>query len=418
MEKKELKRYMIISLIIIAVCYIVQNFSFFEGLFSIAASAAYPLVLGVVIAYIFNIVLSWLESRYFPKSDRKFVNSSRRPVCIVLSFLFAVGVIVLVLTIVIPAIINAFELLGAKIPPIFNAGVDNLLVKLKEYPDLQKEVQNFVNEFDLKSINWAKITENAVHALQSGVVSLLSSTARIVGAAASAVTNIVIAIIFAIYLLSRKDRLMRDINRSFTAFFSEKLNKKVHKVCKVANETFRQFFVGQFTEAIILGFLCFVGMSILQLPYAGMSGALVGVTALIPIVGAFIGAGISAFIIFTENPMQAFIFLVFLIILQQLEGNIIYPRVVGNSVGLPGIWVLAAVTVGGGLWGIIGMLIAVPLAATAYKLFFEKLEKKETESGIEPPNDENPDKPYSHKPEQKSRNKPRNKSGKKSVRKK
>lgn len=405
MEKKELKRYMIIGLIIIAVCYIVKNFSFFEGLISIAASATYPLVLGVVIAYIFNIVLSRLESHYFPKSDKKLVDSSRRPVCIILSFLFAVGVIVLVLTIVVPAIINAFELLRAKIPPIFNAGVDNLLLKLKEYPDLQKEVQNFVNEFDLKSINWAKITENTVSALQSGVISLLSSTARIVGAAASAVTNIVIAIIFAIYLLSRKDRLLRDINRAFTVFFSEKVNKRIQKFCKVTNETFKQFFVGQFIEAIILGVLCFIGMAILQLPYAGMSGVLVGVTALVPIVGALIGAGVSAFIIFTESPMQALIFLIFLVLLQQFEENFIYPKVVGNSVGLPGIWVLAAITVGGALWGIVGMLIAVPLAATAYKLFFEKLEKKEMEFGIEPPHDENSDNSESDKPERKSKKK-------------
>ncbi len=403
MEKKELKRYLIIGLIIIAVCYIVQNFSFFEGIFSIAVSAFYPLVLGAVIAYIFNIVLGWLEIHYFPKSEKKSVETSRRPVCIVLSFLFAVGVIVLVLTIVIPAIINAFELLGAKIPPIFNQTVDLILVKLKEYPDLQKEVQNFVNEFDLTSINWGKIMESVGQALQSGVVSLLSSTARIVGTVTSAVTNIVIAVIFAIYLLARKDILLRDINRILTVFCNEKTNKRMRKVCRVTNETFKQFFVGQFIEAIILGFLCFLGMAILQLPYAGMSGVLVGVTALVPIVGALIGAGVSAFIIFTESPMQALIFLIFLVLLQQFEENFIYPKVVGNSVGLPGIWVLAAITVGGALWGIIGMLIAVPLAATAYKLFFEKLEKKEAEAGIKPPQKETPDKPKQNKPKNKKK---------------
>ena len=403
MEKKEFKRYLTIGLIVIAVCYIVKNFSFFERVFSIAVSSAYPLVLGVVIAYIFNIVLSWLENHYFPKSNRKFVDLSRRPVCIVLSFLFAVSVIVLVLTIIVPAIMNAFELLGAKIPPIFNKGVDYLLVKLKEYPDFQKQAQDFVNEFDLKSINWAKITENTVQALQSGVVSLLSSTARIVGAVASSVTNIVIAVIFAVYLLFRKDKLLRDINRVLAVSFTEKVNKRIQKICKVTNETFKQFFVGQFIEAVILGFLCFIGMAILQLPYAGMSGVLVGVTALVPIVGALIGAGVSAFIIFTESPMQALIFLIFLVLLQQFEENFIYPKVVGNSVGLPGIWVLAAITVGGGLWGIVGMLIAVPLAATAYKLCFEKLEEKEIDSGIESPHNEDSDNPEPKKPKNKSK---------------
>ncbi|MDE7099572.1 MAG: AI-2E family transporter, partial [Ruminococcus sp.] len=172
--------------------------------------------------------------------------------------------------------------------------------------------------------------------------------------------------------------LLNDINRIMNVSFSDKVNKKTRKICKIANETFRQFFVGQFIEAVILGCLCFIGMVILRLPYAGMSGTLVGVTALIPIVGALIGAGVSAFIIFTESPMQALIFLIFLVLLQQFEENFIYPKVVGDSVGLPGIWVLASITVGGGLGGIFGMLISVPLVATAYKLFFEKLEEKET----------------------------------------
>ena len=149
-----------------------------------------------------------------------------------------------------------------------------------------------------------------------------------------------------------------------------------------ANETFQSFFVGQFIEAIILGTLCFIGMKLLKLPYAAMSGTLVGVTAFIPIVGAFIGAGVSAFIILTENPMQALIFIIFLLILQQFEGNIIYPKVVGGTVGLPSIWTLAAVTIGGGLFGILGMLLGVPLAGTLYKLSFEKLESEEAERGI------------------------------------
>ena len=151
--------------------------------------------------------------------------------------------------------------------------------------------------------------------------------------------------------------------------------------------------MGQFVEAIILGSLCFIGMKILKLPYAAMSGTLVGVTAFIPIVGAFIGAGISAFIILTESPMQALIFLIFLVILQQFEGNIIYPKVVGGTVGLPSIWTLAAVTLGGGLFGIFGMILGVPLAGTLYKLSFHVLEKKESELGIASPDDTKPQKP-------------------------
>ena len=184
-------------------------------------------------------------------------------------------------------------------------------------------------------------------------------------------------------------------------YFSEESNARFSRIFHTANETFQSFFVGQFVEAIILGSLCFIGMKILKLPYAAMSGTLVGVTAFIPIVGAFIGAGISAFIILTESPMQALIFLIFLVLLQQFEGNIIYPKVVGSSVGLPSIWTLAAVTIGGGLFGIFGMILGVPLAATLYKLSFNVLEKKEAEQGIAPPEDKKPKKPEKTKKPQK-----------------
>lgn len=379
MEKKEIKRYAVFGLIAVIVCYIVQNFNLFEKIFSVAFTSVYPLVLGAIIAYIFNIILCWLENHYFPKSKKKFAETSRRPVCIVLSFLFAVGIIVLVLNIILPVIMNAFEILGAKIPPLFNDGVSYILKKLEQYPDIQKEVKDFLDTFDLQNVDWAKTTENIFQAVKSGFMNFLSSTAKIVGVITTATTQIVIAVIFAVYLLFRKDKLLNDINRIMNVSFSDKVNKKIRKICKIANETFRQFFVGQFIEAVILGCLCFIGMVILRLPYAGMSGTLVGVTALIPIVGALIGAGVSAFIIFTESPMQALIFLIFLVLLQQFEENFIYPKVVGDSVGLPGIWVLASITVGGGLGGIFGMIISVPLIATAYKLFFEKLEEKETE---------------------------------------
>ena len=207
----------------------------------------------------------------------------------------------------------------------------------------------------------------------------------IIGGVTSAVANLVLGLIFAIYMLLRKDKLIRDANRIRRAYFSDEFNQKSSIVLKTANSTFQSFFVGQFVEAIILGSLCFIGMKLLKLPYAAMSGTLVGVTAFIPIVGAFIGAGISAFIILTVNPMQALIFVIFLILLQQLEGNIIYPRVVGGSIGLPSIWTLAAVTIGGGLFGILGMILGVPLVATLYKLSFHVLESKEKELGIASP---------------------------------
>ena len=191
--------------------------------------------------------------------------------------------------------------------------------KLKEYPEIQQQISSL--EFD-----WANIAEKTSKLLTSGLAGILSSAMGIIGGLTSALTNLVLGIIFAIYLLLRKDKLINDGNRIRRIYFSDEFNQKSSIVLRTANSTFRSFFVGQFVEAIILGTLCFIGMKILKLPYAAMSGTLVGVTAFIPIVGAFIGAGISAFIILTVDPTQALIFLIFLVILQQLEGNIIYPR--------------------------------------------------------------------------------------------
>lgn len=388
MDKKELKRYVIIAIIFICAILVIQNLSLLGVFVNIALKAMYPLLLGITIAYIFNIILSFFEAHFFPKKNSKFFRYSRRPICVGLSFISVLAIIVLVLNIVIPELISAIKLITAEIPPFIIKGRDYIIAKLNEYPDVQKQVTDLFNEFDLKELDWATITDKAASFIETGVMGIITSALGLISIIAGTVTNIVLAVIFAIYLLLRKDKLLRDIRRLFNLWFSEKRNSQIHRVCITANETFKSFFIGQFVEAILLGCLCFIGMTILQLPYAAMSATLVGVTALIPIVGAFLGAGISAFIILTESPMQALVFLIFLIILQQLEGNLIYPKVVGNSIGLPGIWVLAAVTLGGGLCGIPGMLLGVPLAATIYKISFEQLETKESELGIEPPPEE------------------------------
>lgn len=381
MEKREIKRYIFIAFLAIAVCVISQNFAVFVSFLSVVLGALKPLVMGLMIAYIFNIIMNFFEKHYFPKSSSKLVTKSRRPVCLAASFAITIAIIILIMYIVVPEIASAFGVLYDEIPPAFTKSKDFILGKLKEYPEIQEQISTV--EFD-----WANIAEKASKLLTSGVAGILSSAVGIIGGLTSAVTNLVLGLIFAVYLLLRKDKLIKDSSRLRRLWFSEETNKKMSRVLKTANETFQSFFIGQFVEAIILGTLCFIGMKVLKLPYAAMSGTLVGVTAFIPIVGAFLGAGISAFIILTESPMQALIFIIFLLILQQFEGNIIYPKVVGGTVGLPSIWTLAAVTVGGGLFGVLGMILGVPLAATLYKLAFVKLEEKESELGISPPDEE------------------------------
>lgn len=366
MKKKDIRRYCFIAVLILAVCIAVKNFSLISKLLKDAFSASVPLFTGCIIAYIFNIIMTFYEKHYFPKKNSDFIKNSRRPVCTILSFASAGVIIVLILNIVYPELVKAVKIIYDEIPPFFKQIQKFAETTLKEYP----EIQNFINSFEPDIMS---ITEK----VSTGAYDLLDSVISIIGSTVSLITNIVIAIIFALYLLLRKDKLRSDISRFEKAYLGEKANRRINHIFKTAHETFRNFFVGQFTEAIILGMLCFFGMLILRLPYAAMTATIVGVTALIPIVGSLFGAIISAFIILTVNPMQAVVFLIFLVLLQQVEGNLIYPKVVGSSVGLPGIWVLAAVTVGGGLFDILGMLLGVPVVATAYKLIFEILEKRE-----------------------------------------
>lgn len=382
MDKKELKSAAVIALLAVAVCFVVQNFPVFTRFLGAVGKAVAPLLLGCIIAYIFNIMMNFFEKHYFPKRASGFAAYSRRPVCLVLSFGITAAVIALILKIIIPEIITAGKLIYKEIPVAYERVKTFAEDKLVEYPQVGEYLSNL--EIEWKSIDWNGVIEK----VSNGAYGLLSSAISVIGAVTSTVTNIVLALIFAAYLLLRKDKLSADVARIQKAYFSEKINRKVNHICACAHDTFTSFFVGQFIEAIILGTLCFVGSSILRLPYAAMAGTIVGVTALIPIVGALVGAALSAFIIFTVDPAKALIFLIFLIILQQFETNIIYPKVVGSSVGLPGIWVIAAVTVGGALFGVLGMLIGVPLAATVYKLCFEGLEHRERKLGIEPPKPE------------------------------
>ena len=370
MEKSEKNKYIFIAVLAVIVCIIVKNLSVLAKVIALAMSAVRPMLIGLAMAYIFNIIMTGFEKRYFPKKDGKIVNASRRPVCLALSFLITIAILILIMYIVIPEIANAFAVLYHEIPPHFMKLQELAVDKLKEYPEIQQQISTI-------SFDWASIIGKATSLLTSGVAGLLTSAMGAIGTVTSAVADIGLGIVFAVYVLIRKDKLFKDAKRICTVTFGKDKYRKISHVYHVSNDTFRSFFVGQFIDAMLLGMMCFIGMTILRLPYAAMAATLVGVTAFIPIVGAFIGAGISAFIILTVDPMKAVIFIIFLLCIQQIEGNLIYPKVVGSSVGVPGIWVFAAVTVGGGIFGILGMIIGVPLAAVAYKLSFEVLEKKE-----------------------------------------
>lgn len=363
------KKYLKIGFTVFLFYLVIYYWSGISGAIGIAVGAAVPLFVGVVIAYVINILMSFYEKWYFPKSGKKLINQTKRPVCIVLSLLTVVVIILAVIMVVIPEFLSSIELLIAEVPKVLN--------KAYVWFINNEEIKPYLDPATLNTqIDWQKIVKDVLDVIIAGAGGVMNSAISIATSLFSLAAQAVIGFIFALYLLFNKEKVMGQINKLLKVYVKESIRDKIMYVAAVANSTFKSFIVGQCTEAVILGLLCAIGMMIFRFPYAGMTGAVVGITALIPVAGAYIGAGVGAFMICTISPMKAILFIVYIIILQQLEGNLIYPKVVGTSIGLPGMWVLAAVTIGGGLLGIAGMLFGVPFAAVIYKLLKTDVNKK------------------------------------------
>lgn len=375
----DLKRFTQCGLVVAALCLIVIHFQVLLNWGGNLLSVAYPLILGGIIAYVLNILMVRLEKIYFPKSQNKWIKKSRRGVCIVLSLALLILIVIFVLYLVIPQVVDCFVIISKDVPDVLQNMIQFLIKKSDELPALQKQLQDI-------DLDWGNIINKVSAGLMTGTKGVLTSATTIVGSFVGAVTNLVIGLIFSLYVLACKEDIGSKLNRMMKAFMKTAFYEKTTYVLGIVHECFSSFIVGQVTEAVILGTLCTIGMSILRLPYAGSIGALVGLTALIPVFGAYIGAVLGAFMIVTVDVKQMIIFLIFLVILQQVEGNLIYPKVVGSSIGLPGIWVLAAIIIGSGLGGVVGMLLGVPVAASCYKLLRNATKKKESMQGSLPDN--------------------------------
>ena len=338
--------------------------------------AAMPLIIGAFIAYMVNILMAKYEKWYFPKAKNKFLVNSRRPVCMTGAFASLLAILALVVYLIAPQLAEAVQIIIAAIPEV----AETLLDLAEEHKILNEETLAALN-----AIDWQSQIGNLVNVLTSGIGSVMDMLISTVSSVFSIIVTGFLSIIFSIYILANKEGLRNQVHRLSHRYIHDKIREKVKYVLVTFNDCFRKYIVGQCIEAVILGALCTLGMWILQLPYAAMVGALIAVTALIPVAGAYIGAGVGAFMILTVDPMKALIFLIFIIVLQQLEGNLIYPRVVGSSMGLPGIWVLAAVSVGGGIMGIMGMFLGVPLAAALYRIIKEDVSKREAQEKQEQP---------------------------------
>jgi len=333
-----------------------------------------PFVVGALIAFIFNVPMRAIENQVEIKKS-----GLRRTVSILLTIGALVLVIMFVVELLVPQIGATVDSLGAKIPAFVDRTANSLMHFLEENPGLQEWVYETTN---MESIDWPTLVKNALSFLGNRISSLMGGAVNVIGNVTSGIVNLVISLVFALYCLSRKEILARQGRRILYSLVSEKHADETIRVLRLTNVTFSNFISGQALEAVILGCLFAVAMALFGMPYIPLVSVTIAVTALIPVVGAFVGCIVGAFFILVDDPLLAVTFVAMFLVIQQLENNLIYPRVVGTSIGLPGMWVLVAVTIGGELMGVGGMLLMIPLASVLYTLGREFTNKRLAERDI------------------------------------
>ena len=372
LSRKTMKK---LALLIAFAALAFTAFEWFDG----AARAAVflldllaPFLAGGAVAFVLNVPMRFIESRLMPTPGGKPAASRKvrrliRVVSLLLTFLFVVLVILVLVLVIAPELVRTVSGLGTTI----QAAVLRFLAWAEEMFANNPQVMEWLNSltFNWQSINWQSLINQVVDFVKSGAASILSSAFSTVMSVFGGVADTFVAFAFACYLLLQKEKLGLQCRKAIYALLPRKGADRVVEVFSLSHRIFSSFITGQCTEAVILGTMFFIVMSILNMPYAVLVGCTIAVTALIPIVGAFIGCGLGAFLLLMVSPMQALIFVVMFLILQQVEGNLIYPHVVGSSVGLPSIWVLAAVSIGGSLMGVAGMLLFIPMTSVIYTLF-------------------------------------------------
>lgn len=374
LNKKNMKNIML--LIVFAVLFYVgvQRIESVAAGFSFVVSIVFPFLLGAAMAFILNVPMSFMEKRLFSKTKGT-AKKLKRPICLVLAILFVVAILWIVLLVVIPEVASTVASLSVNI--------EAALIKLQRWAmdifEDNKQIEVWIASLQF---DWDGIIHTAFGFLKNGAGNVLNSTMTVAKTVINSVMNFCVAFVFACYILLQKEKLAVQIRKILYAFFSKKVVTKVLDIASLSYKTFANFVTGQCCEAVILGTMFFISMSILRFPYALLVGVLIAFTALIPIFGAFIGCFLGTFLILVADPMKAIAFVILFLVLQQVEGNLIYPHVVGGSVGLPSIWVLVAVTVGGSLMGIVGMLVFIPICSVLYALFREMVYKRLKERGI------------------------------------
>lgn len=389
-EKKTVRNIFMVAVGAIAFYWILHETEQFKNLWSALVDVLSPFVLGAAIAFIMNVPMRAVERQLtFICKD-----GLRRTLSIILTLVLFVLVIAGVIWLLVPQITETIQSLIPKLTDFFLRMEKLLFEFLSDNPQLLQWVSSTTG---LQSFDWSGLIQKAVTMLKDSVSVIATGAFSAVGGVTSAVVNIVIGLVFSLYCLARKEILARQGRRILYAFLPERFCDESIRVLRLTNSTFSNFISGQCLEALILGCLFAVAMAIFKLPYIPLISVLIAITALVPIVGAFVGCILGAFFILVNDPLQALIFVAMFLVLQQIEGNLIYPKVVGTSIGLPGMWVLVAVTVGGDLMGIAGMLVMIPISSVLYTLMREFTSKRVEERQIDP------DKLRDHPPELKSK---------------
>lgn len=376
LDNKNIKKILLIITFTVLLYGGLQNFSAVKGVAGNILGIIAPFILGLCIAFIINMLMRALEDKWDKilkaKKDKKkgkWNVKLKRPVCLILSIIIILGVISFLFLMVIPEIGRTAALIS-ELMPVYTEGLKEFLQKLTNtYADLPEY-----------NIDWDKIETTLTNLLSDWGKSILGSTVSITTSIFKGIFKVLLGIVFSIYVLLQKEALGRQFKKLLKAYLPKAWVEWILDVADISSRIFSKFVTGQLTEAVIMGILCFIGMSALSIPYSGMISTLVGFTALIPVFGAFIGTAVGVLLIVIVNPMKALWFIIFIFVLQQLEGNLIYPKVIGKSVGLPGIWVLVAVIVGGSIFGILGMLLSVPISSVIYALLSRSVNKRTGEN--------------------------------------
>lgn len=372
LNKKNMKNLMFLIVFAVLVLVGVQRIENLAAGFIFLCRIVFPFILGGAMAFILNIPLHFLENKLFAKAKKKKIV---RSLSLVLSILFVLAILQIVLVVVLPEIATTIASISKNI--------EAFLPKLEQWiTDAFPDGEQIGLWIDSLEFNWDKIIQSAVNFLKNGAGNVLSSTVTVAKTVINSLMNFFVGFVFACYILLQKEKLSVQVKKVLYAFLPRHAVEKTLQVAALSYKTFSNFVTGQCLEAVILGTMFFVSMSVLRFPYALLVGVLIAFTALIPIFGAFIGCVLGTFLILVSNPVQAIGFVILFFVLQQVEGNLIYPHVVGGSVGLPSIWVLVAVTVGGSLMGVVGMLIFIPLSSVLYALFKGWVHKRLEDRGI------------------------------------